>query len=40
MFDNSKLDNCFDFVLLLKNRLFLGPFSAHKKFVEQNIDRT
>ncbi len=39
MFNNSFFDNCFDLVLQLKNRSFLGPFSVHKK-VEISISRT
>ncbi len=41
-FDNSFFDNCFDLVQQLNNRLFLEPFSVHKKsklaLVELNQD--
>jgi hypothetical protein len=38
-FDNSFFDNCLDLVQQLKNRLFLGTFTVHKK-VEITINRT
>ncbi len=37
--DNSFFDNCLDLVRQLKNRLFLGTFTVHKK-VEITINRT